>query len=133
MKQQSVVRISLIVFIAVAVGIGFLSVPQAFAERGACREDVAKFCKDVPPGQGNIMKCLKEHENELSPACKEHQARMGNRRHEGQGECKADADRLCGNVKPGEGRMMQCLKEHENELSPQCKARMQSRQQRKAE
>jgi hypothetical protein len=35
----------------------------------ACKEDVAKFCKDVQPGRGAIPKCLKEHESELSAQC----------------------------------------------------------------
>ena len=37
----------------------------------ACKEDVAKFCKDVQPGRGAIPKCLKEHESELSAQCSE--------------------------------------------------------------
>jgi len=36
--------------------------------------------------------------------------------------CKADLERLCGNVKPGEGRIQACLKAHEDEISPGCKA-----------
>ncbi len=39
-------------------------------EQGPCADDAAKFCKDVQPGDGHIMKCMKEHENELSPECK---------------------------------------------------------------
>ena len=35
--------------------------------------------------------------------------------------CKADAERLCPGVKPGEGRIMQCLKEHKKDVSPECK------------
>jgi len=36
----------------------------------ACSEDIQKFCKDLQPGGGRIAKCLKEHANDLSPACK---------------------------------------------------------------
>jgi len=35
----------------------------------ACKDDVAKFCKDVQPGRGAIPECLKEHESELSTQC----------------------------------------------------------------
>ncbi len=31
---------------------------------------------------------------------------------------------LCKGVIPGGGRLLRCLKEHENELSPDCKAKL---------
>jgi hypothetical protein len=34
-----------------------------------------------------------------------------------------DKERLCKDVKPGEGRIAACLKQHESELSPECKAK----------
>jgi hypothetical protein len=34
--------------------------------------------------------------------------------------CRADAQRLCSGVQPGEGRIGQCLKERANEVSPGC-------------
>jgi hypothetical protein len=43
---------------------------QAQNAPGPCADDVAKFCKDVNPGGGAIIKCLKEHEAELSDECK---------------------------------------------------------------
>jgi hypothetical protein len=38
---------------------------------GACRDDVAKHCKDVPRGGGRILGCLREHEADLSKACRD--------------------------------------------------------------
>jgi hypothetical protein len=37
----------------------------------ACTEDIEKFCKDVQPGGGRILKCLREHVKDLSSACRE--------------------------------------------------------------
>jgi hypothetical protein len=37
----------------------------------ACKGDAEKLCKDVEPGKGRIVRCLKQHEGELSAACKE--------------------------------------------------------------
>ncbi|WP_295905332.1 cysteine rich repeat-containing protein [uncultured Bdellovibrio sp.] len=37
----------------------------------ACHDDVEKFCADVKPGKGHMMKCMKEHKEELSASCKE--------------------------------------------------------------
>ena len=36
--------------------------------------------------------------------------------------CRADVERLCKDVKPGEGRIRECLKTHAAELSDGCKA-----------
>jgi gas vesicle protein len=41
--------------------------------------------------------------------------------------CKADLERLCKEVRPGQGRIANCLKEHEAELSPECKSFRQSK------
>jgi hypothetical protein len=35
----------------------------------ACSGDIAQFCKEVQPGEGRIIKCLREREKELSPSC----------------------------------------------------------------
>lgn len=43
---------------------------EAQKKQAACKEDVDKFCKDVQPGGGRIMQCLKQHSADLSPACK---------------------------------------------------------------
>ena len=37
----------------------------------ACKEDMAKFCSDMKPGQDRIEKCLGTHEAELSAPCRE--------------------------------------------------------------
>ena len=38
--------------------------------------------------------------------------------------CRADAQRLCAGIKPGEGRIVACLKSHESDLSAACKANL---------
>jgi hypothetical protein len=120
------------VFVSLVFALNSLSAPASAspAEKaqntGPCREDVQKFCKDVKPGGGRIVKCLKQHENDLSAACKSHGEEMRSEFkkefQEAQAACKGDVDKLCKDVKPGEGRIMKCLKEHENDLSAECKA-----------
>jgi hypothetical protein len=40
--------------------------------------------------------------------------------------CKADIARLCAGVAPGGGRLIQCLKAHENEVSIGCGKELKS-------
>jgi hypothetical protein len=37
----------------------------------ACKPDIARFCSNVPPGEGRIKACMKAHLPELSEPCKE--------------------------------------------------------------
>jgi hypothetical protein len=46
-----------------------------------------------------------------------------------KGACKADAQKLCSDVQPGEGKLLECLKTHQAELSPQCATNIKSAQQ----
>ena len=45
--------------------------PGARAVLQACKPDIAQFCGQVPPGQGRVKACMKEHIRELSEPCKE--------------------------------------------------------------
>ena len=45
--------------------------------------------------------------------------------------CKADVEKLCPGVKPGEGRIVACLKEKQNEVSDGCKAKMKEHKAKK--
>jgi hypothetical protein len=39
--------------------------------RQACRDDMAKFCRDVKPDLEAVVQCLDGHENELTGPCAE--------------------------------------------------------------
>ena len=45
--------------------------PEALAVLRACKPDIARFCSQIPPGQGRIKACMKAHLSELSEPCKE--------------------------------------------------------------
>lgn len=92
----------------------------AGAEESPCKADIEKFCGDVQPGEGRILKCLKEHEAELSAGCKEKGTELKEKAEAIKEACQADLDRFCKDVEPGEGRLAKCLKAHEQELSAVC-------------
>ena len=45
-------------------------VSSAGAQEKPCMADAARLCPEVQPGGGAQIQCLKEHKDELSPACK---------------------------------------------------------------
>lgn len=47
----------------------------------ACQNDVQTLCNDVQPGHGNIIKCLKQHHDQLSQSCQEQLAKRGRHHH----------------------------------------------------
>jgi len=106
-----------IYFVAV---LSFLALPTSARAQDACKADAEKLCKDIPPGEGRIIGCLKSHESDLSAACKEQLAAGNARRERVKAACKPDAEKFCQGIQPGDGHLAACLKSHESELAPSC-------------
>lgn len=96
----------------------------------ACSADAARLCGGLE-GRG-LRACMKDRSDQVSPACRDavKEARA-HREGDGKGKrkghrkalaqaCRADADRLCGGLQGGELRA--CMKEHRDEVSPECSA-----------
>ncbi|MBY0371416.1 cysteine rich repeat-containing protein [bacterium] len=47
---------------------------------------------------------------------------------QGTGPCAADKEKFCAGVQEGEGRIVKCLQEHIDELSPDCKTTAEAMQ-----
>jgi Cysteine rich repeat len=127
MKNMTVFSGVQMQWLAMLAGMFCLTVATgASAEPNArpCAEDAARLCQGVQQGEGRVARCLKEHANELSPACKKNIAEAKEEVREFAQACKADSDKLCKGIQPGGGRILQCLKQHEGELSPGCKEKM---------
>jgi len=99
---------------------------------GPCQKDADRFCKDVTPGQGRVVYCLKAYEDKLSPECTsyveklkaEAEARFNKAKTNlvnWQKACHQDAKKLCAGIPYGDGRIMDCLKEHIDQVSPACR------------
>lgn len=109
-----------------SIVVGLLTIFAAQAEekemRGACRADLQKLCKDIQPGGGRLVMCLKQHESEVSPGCREEMAEAKKEVKEFAEACKGDAQTLCKGVQPGQGRVLRCLAENKEKLSSGCRA-----------
>lgn len=97
--------------------------------KSACKTDVDKLCSDVTPGEGRIVSCLRSKEDRLSPSCKKAwssaNARISERMDKAEvafrKECGSDVQKYCSNVPSGRGRILDCLSQHEDDLSGSCK------------
>lgn len=119
--MSKVIPIGLVVGV---ICLGIWGVAAAASGHSACREDSAKFCKDVKPGGGRLAQCLKAHESELAPACRESMAAAKAKVQGAHEACADDVQKFCTDVMPGGGRVIQCLKQNEKALSPECRERL---------
>jgi cysteine rich repeat protein len=87
----------------------------ALAQQGPCADDVAKLCKDVQPGEGRVLACLKSNQSAVSSKCAGFLKQV-------KEACQADVERFCTGVPAGKGAIGKCLKKHSADLSPDCKA-----------
>lgn len=101
------------------------------SEAAGCRAEAQKFCKDVKPGGGRVLQCLKTHENDLSPGCRERMAEGRKNMESFAKACKPDAEKLCKGIEPGEGRMMKCMRENKAQLSPGCREKIEKVEKRR--
>lgn len=94
--------------------------PEAIS--APCTEEIKALCASVESGGGRIGKCLKEHAAELGPACRERIATGKEAYGKFATACRGDAKQFCGDVVPGEGRVLHCLRENAGKLSSACTA-----------
>jgi len=116
--RNAFVTVALAVF---AAGVAAEAGAQQRRE-GPCAADAKKFCGDVQPGQGGIAKCMKAHDAELSPACRERMKARAEKAEKVREECKPDVEKFCKGIAPGGGRIRSCLRARQAELDPACAA-----------
>ena len=85
---------------------------------GPCADDVAKLCKDVQPGEGRVLQCLKSNQSAVSAKC----ASFLKQVKQAKAACESDIERFCSDTPVGKGGIAKCLEKHSAELSPGCKA-----------
>jgi hypothetical protein len=89
---------------------------------GACRQDGEKLCPGLSGKE--LTPCLKQHETELSMACKVNLAEGREMVRGVKDACEPDIKQYCAGVQQGGGRIRKCLKAHEADLTSACKSQI---------
>ncbi len=93
-----------------------------------CKTELESYCKDVTPGEGRVLACLYAYGDKLSGGCEyalyeasaqlEHFIQTVSYLAQ---ECEDDLEKYCVDIKPGEGRLLDCLDKNEDSVSSRCK------------
>lgn len=94
----------------------------------SCGADIAKYCKNVNLGGGRMMKCLGDNAASVSQTCKasvaETQKVLTTRARARAAitkVCANDIIRVCSDVKPGDGSLLDCYLKQKHLFTPQCR------------
>jgi len=116
------------------IGLVFLFAGSALAQEklvqivaDGCKAEIQTYCKGVTPGEGRVLACLYAYQDKLSPRCEYalydasvQLERVVNALTYVANECRGDLQAYCSNVKPGEGRLLDCLEKNKAKVSARC-------------
>jgi hypothetical protein len=93
----------------------------------SCQADLDKYCSQVTPGDGRMMYCVAAHQDKISAKCEgaliDAAMILNDVTDQIVGVANACATELqthCADVEVGEGRVLACLNDHDDELSDGC-------------
>jgi hypothetical protein len=99
---------------------------HAYAEESlTCADDIEKFCKEIKPGGGRILDCLKTHETKLAVSCRDKIGELKGIIKDCEQACSGDIAQFCKDVQPGGGRIIKCLMEYDKEISSSCRSKIE--------
>jgi hypothetical protein len=119
-----------------AVSLGMVAASLLVALQGVaraadspCQAEGEKFCPGMTMGDGKYGPCMKQHQKDLSKACRKYLAAAAAREQDLKTipACVADADKLCPDAKAKSGALIRCLRGHTTDLSSECKTQLKTR------
>jgi hypothetical protein len=92
-----------------------------------CKTELETYCKDVTPGEGRLLACLYAYEDKLSNRCEYALYDASAQLQQAvaaltylANECRDDLKAFCSEVKPGGGRLIQCIQSNKDKISSRC-------------
>ena len=93
-----------------------------------CGKEFESYCKNVTPGEGRILACLYAYGDKLSNRCEyalydaaTQLERAINALTYLANECRDDLKKYCSDIKPGEGRLLECIAKNKDGINDRCK------------
>jgi hypothetical protein len=93
-----------------------------------CDKELTTWCKDVTAGEGRGLACLYAYSDKLSAKCEYalydaamQLERVINTLGYVVNECRDDLTKFCSDIKPGEGRLLQCIEKNDAKVTTRCK------------
>ncbi len=118
------ITISLVIFVA-GSALAQEKVVRTVTE--GCKSEINTYCKNVTPGEGRILACLYAYGDKLSGRCEYalydasvQLERAVNALTYVANECRDDLKTYCSSVKPGEGRLLDCIEKNRKKVSSRC-------------
>jgi len=112
-------------FLAAFLALGVATdLPVEAQITGPCAETVAKYCKDAIPGGGRIMKCLNDHRDDQSIACKDWVEDQLKSLNELMAVCPEEIATLCKSSPADKVSMYYCLLDNYIALRVDCRSKL---------
>jgi hypothetical protein len=128
MKKMLVVAVSLCLIMLVGGSVFAEEKGPIQTVADGCKQDIETYCKGVKQGEGRILACLYAYQDKLSNRCEYalYDAAAQLERAVAAltylaNECKDDLKAYCSDVKPGEGRLINCIDKNMSKVSDRCK------------
>ncbi len=126
-------KVTSVLFIAISLSLVFCTHVMAGQDLvesvlNGCEKELDTYCKDVTPGEGRILACLYAHQDKLSGRCEYalYDAAAQLERAIAAltyiaNECGDDLKEYCSSVRPGGGRLLDCIEKNKKKVSKRCK------------
>jgi hypothetical protein len=91
---------------------------------GPCAETITKYCGDVIPGEGRLLKCLNDHRDDQSIACRDWLEAQQKSLKELNEACFEEIAKLCSFDPPDSMRILRCLEDNYVGLKLDCRTKL---------
>ena len=123
-------RLTALMSLLLLFGFGPASAQESLLEYvvDACEGDLQQYCSQVTPGEGRLLHCVAAHEDKLSGQCEYALYQAASLLEQLSvaivyvaQSCQTEIETLCSDVQAGEGRILACLAENDEQVGDTCR------------